>query len=501
MFRKIIRYFVLLGCCGTIHGLCAQTTDSLIVQKIKAEGMLHSKVMEHAFYLTDVNGPRLTNSPGLKKAEEWAVQTLKQWGLKNVNLEPFGDYGYGWQIRRSYIAMTAPYYHALIGVPRAWSGSTEGLTQSDVVLISPDSSEIKKYKDKLRDKAIIFDTNDTLSTSFTPDAYRLTAADIAAMDTPLVVHHITSKGRITWADKKRIDDLLFETGASIVLRKAWGKHGTVFTGWSADYAVDAHPVLPDMEVSGEDYLRMVRLLKAGHKVTVEADIQTSLNKETSTGYNVIAEIPGTDPKLKHEVVMLGAHIDSWHGATGATDNAAGVAVVMEAMRILKKLDIAPKRTIRLALWSGEEEGLWGSKGYVANHFGDKDHPKPEYYSISAYYNLDNGAGKIRGIYMQANPAVKPIFEKWLEPFHDLGAVTVANRIAISTDHIPFDAVGIPGFQFVQDKLEYFPRTHHSNQDTYDRLIADDLRQASVVLAAFVFNTAQYPVKIPRKKME
>jgi Zn-dependent M28 family amino/carboxypeptidase len=255
-------------------------------------------------------------------------------------------------------------------------------------------------------------------------------------------------------------------------------------------------------MSTEDINRLSRLLQAGQEVRVEMELQNTFLTADSVAYNVIAEIPGTDKELADEVVMLGAHIDSWHAATGATDNAAGVAVMMEAVRILKALNLQPRRTIRIALWSGEEQGIHGSRNYVKNHFGDVATMKlkSEHNRISAYYNLDNGAGRIRGIYLQNNDAVRPIFESWLAPFKDLGASTVTIRNTGSTDHIPFDAIGIPGFQFIQDPLEYGSRTHHTNMDTYDRVSKADLMQASVIVATFVYNTAMRQQMIPRKPL-
>jgi Zn-dependent M28 family amino/carboxypeptidase len=255
-------------------------------------------------------------------------------------------------------------------------------------------------------------------------------------------------------------------------------------------------------LSSDDYLRVQRLVEAGTKVELEADVKTKFFTDDLQGYNVIAEIPGTDPVLKDEIVMLGGHLDSWHGATGATDNAAGCAVMMEAVRILKALGVQPRRTIRIALWSGEEQGLFGSRNYVKNHFADRTtmELKPDHAKISAYYNVDNGSGKIRGVYMEGNKVAAPIFQQWLTPFNDMGAKTITLDPTSGTDHQSFDAVGIPAFQFIQDELEYDTRTHHTNMDTYDHLSPEDLKQAAVIVAAFVYNTAQRDEKIPRKEL-
>jgi Zn-dependent M28 family amino/carboxypeptidase len=276
----------------------------------------------------------------------------------------------------------------------------------------------------------------------------------------------------------------------------------LFTSNGASYKIDGEQVLPELEMGAEHIDRMIRLVEAGKEVTVEMEVRNSFNLNDSTEYNVVAEIPGTDKDLKAELVMLGGHMDSWHGATGATDNGTGTVVMMEVMRILKTLDIKPRRTIRIALWSGEEQGLLGSRGYVKKHLADPETMAlmPEHKLVSAYYNLDNGAGKIRGIYMQQNEMVRPYFEKWLEPFHDLGAKTVTIRNTGGTDHLSFDAVGVPGFQFIQDPLEYGSRTHHTNMDTYERAVPADLMQASVVIASFVYHTAMLDEKLPRKTL-
>jgi Zn-dependent M28 family amino/carboxypeptidase len=281
-----------------------------------------------------------------------------------------------------------------------------------------------------------------------------------------------------------------------------GNDGTIFVSGGPSYSKDAPEGPASLMLSSDDFLRMQRLVTSGVKVSIEADVRTKFYTDDIKGYNVLAEIPGTDPLLKDEIVMLGGHLDSWHGATGATDNAAGCAVMMEAVRIIKASGIQPRRTIRIALWSGEEQGLLGSRNYVKANFADpsKMELKPAHEKISAYYNLDNGTGRIRGIYLQGNKEATKLFAEWLAPFGDMGARTVTLNNTGGTDHLAFDAVGIPGFQFIQDELEYNTRTHHTNMDTYDHLAADDLKQASVIVAAFVLNTAQHDQKIPRKEL-
>ena len=509
---KMKKNLLLTGTLAFLLSTVSFAQDANITDKIKAEGMNNSKVMETAFYLTDVSGPRLSNSPGLKRAENWAVEKMKAMGLKNVALEPWGKFGKGWEIEKYYAAISTPYYHNIIASPKAWTTSTNGLIKSEIVLVKIDSiSDLAQYKGKLKGKIILTETANKLETSFKPDGKRYTDEELAEMTQP---QEARAGGRAPRdADfmqrmvkmremRQKTNDFLIQEGVGLILTYARGTHGTFFTSNGASYAEDALPVLPELEVGSEDFLRIQRLLKAGIKVEMEADIKTKFFDQDLMGYNVIGEIPGSDPKLKNEVVMLGGHLDSWHAATGATDNAAGCAVMMEAMRILQSLGLKPKRTIRIALWSSEEQGLFGSKGYVAKHFGDPKtmELKPEQEKISAYYNLDNGGGKIRGIYLQGNEAAGTIFSEWLKPFNTLGASTITSRNTGGTDHLSFDALGIPGFQFIQDGLEYNTRTHHSNEDSYDRLIEDDLKQASSVVASFVYNTSERVDKIPRKEL-
>lgn len=481
-----------------------------VIEKIRNEGLNNSKVMQTAFYLTDVAGPRLSNSPGLKRAEDWAVSTLTSYGLQNVKLEPWGKFGKGWEIQKNYAAITAPYYHAIVASPKAWTPGTNGPVKSEIILLKVDTiTDLDKFKGNLKGKIVIFDNGTALNTSFKADGSRYTDEELEKLANPPAEAPAAPRNSSQMSNfmkmralRTQVSEFLSSEGVGLVLSNGRGIHGTFFTSNGASYAEDAKPVSPEMEVSAEDYLRILRLVKAGIKVEFEADIQTKFFTQDTQGYNVIAEIPGTDKKLKDEVVMLGAHLDSWHAATGATDNAAGSAVMMEAVRIIKALNLKPRRTIRIALWSSEEQGLFGSRGYVASHFGDAKTMvlKPEQQKVSAYYNLDNGTGKIRGIYLQGNEAAGTIFKEWFEPFKDLGAGTVTIKNTGGTDHLSFDALGIPGFQFIQDGIEYGTRTHHTNMDTYDRLIEDDLKQASTIIAAFVYNTAQRDAMIPRKEL-
>jgi hypothetical protein len=303
--------------------------------------------------------------------------------------------------------------------------------------------------------------------------------------------------------QRRMNELINKEGPALILTMtARGNDGTIFVSSGGQYAKDAPEAPASVVLSSDDYLRIQRLIESGVPVKMEAEVKTKFFYDDLKGYNVIAEIPGTDPSLKEELVMLGGHLDSWHAATGATDNAAGCAVMMEALRILKATGFQPRRTIRIALWGGEEQGLHGSRNYVKNHFADpaKMVPTADHAKVSAYYNLDNGTGKIRGVYLQGNKEAGQIFSKWLEPFKDLGAATITINNTGGTDHLAFDGVGIPGFQFIQDPIEYDTRTHHTNMDTYDHLVPEDLKQAATIIASFVYHTAQRDQKIPRKAM-
>ncbi|MDO7849498.1 M20/M25/M40 family metallo-hydrolase [Hymenobacter sp. M29] len=488
----------------------AEKLDAAALAKIRDEGMNRSQVMQTAFYLTDVNGPRLANSDGLKRANEWTKAQLAKYGLANANIEAWGDFGRGWDIEKSYVAMTAPYYHALVGIPKAWTPSTPGPVRKQVVVMkAATEADLAQYKGQLRDKIVVMSVAAPLKPATEGAIRRYSDEDLKKMAEPAAASTRPTPDATMLASRKAmvamrtaLADMLVSEGAAGVLSARGGIYGTFNTSNGAPYAADAKPALPEIETAPEDQLRIIRLVEAGVPVEVEMETKTRFQTQDLKGYNVVAEIPGTDKKLKSEVVMLGGHLDSWHAATGATDNAAGCAVMMEAVRILKASGLKPRRTIRIALWGEEEEGLHGSRGYVKNHFADPAtmQLKPEHEKLAAYFNLDNGAGKIRGIYAQGNEAAAPIFQQWLAPFADLGASTVTLRNTGSTDHIAFDAVGLPGFQFIQDGLDYFPTTHHTNQDTYDRLIADDLKQASVVVASFVYDAAMRDQKLPRKPL-
>lgn len=514
--RKITAFMTALSISAV--AFAQNTPDAAMMARIREEGTKNSKVMDLAFHLTDVSGPRLTASPGFMRAANWAKDELTRMGLVNASIEPWGDFGKGWQQERCYVAMTAPYYFPIIAVPRAWTGSTPGkkMIKQEVVLIkAKDTLELMQYAGKLKGKIVMTWSTTQLKPSFEADGERFADSTLEKManaaGTPAANRpnrpQMDSATRAAFlsrgaVQRKMTEFFNNEKPALILSMNASGNDGTVFVSGGGQYQKDAVVGPASVMLSSDDYLRLQRLVEAGQPVQLEADVKTRFYTDDIKGYNVVAEIPGSDPTLKEELVMLGGHLDSWHGATGATDNAAGCAVMMEAVRILQTLNVHPRRTIRIALWSGEEQGLFGSRNYVKDHFGDpaKMELKPEQAKVSAYYNLDNGSGKIRGVYLQGNKAAGPIFQEWLQPFHDMGAKTVTINNTGGTDHLSFDAIGIPGFQFIQDALEYDTRTHHTNMDTYDHLVPDDLKQAAMIVAAFVYNTAQRDEKIPRKEL-
>jgi len=490
-----------------------ENLDLAMIQKIREEGLGRSQVMDIAFYLTDVNGPRLQGSPGFLKAAEWSRNKMCSWGLVNATLEPWGESGKGWELEKCYVALANPYYKPIIAFPKAWTGGSNGLKSCEVIYVNAkDTFDLKSLKENVSGKIILLKAAFTLETTYQPDARRFTEPDLKKMSdhkplteatrggVPGLINRINAGG---W-QMQMIDHIkayLKKKGAVAVLRAgSHGRDGTIFVSHGGLYATRSPENMLDIVIPVEDYNTIFRLVKKSIPVKMELEVQTHFDTTDTKGYNVIAEIPGTDSLLAEQVVMVGAHLDSWHASTGATDNAAGCAVMMEALRIIKAVGIRPRRTIRIALWGGEEQGLVGSANYVYNHFVDTRLKRlnKEGEKVSVYFNLDYGTGKIRGIYAQGNVAVKPIFHKWLQPFHDLGASVVTLESASSTDHSSFDRVNIPAFQFIQDPVEYNNRTHHTNIDSYDHLQPDDLKQAATIIAAFVFHAAQRDEMMPGK---
>ncbi len=481
------------------------------IAKIKTEGMENSQIEMIASYLTDVSGPRLTNSPGLKRASEWAVEEMKKWGLKNVALEPWGEFGKGWEVNKSYVAMTEPYYMPFIAVPKAWTGSTNGLVSGEVMLVDIQTEEdLEKYRGKLNGKIILVGDDYDVTATFEPDGNRYTDEELKEMEKYPAqsgrggdYSERYARYRAMREFRNKVNEFMANENAALIISARRGRHGTFFTSNGASYAPESEVASAEFEMAPE-YTNMIkRLLEKGIPVKLEAEIKTSFYEDDFKGYNVIGEIPGTDKTLKDEVVMIGGHLDSWHAGTGATDNASGCAVMLEALRIIKTLGLQPKRTIRIALWTGEEQGIHGSRNYVKNHFGDSETMalKPEHEKLSAYYNIDNGTGRIRGVYLQGNEGARPVFASWFNAMSDIVETpTITIRNTGGTDHLGFDAVGLPGFQFIQDEVEYNTRTHHTNMDLYDRLEIDDLKQMATVIAIITYHTAQRQDRMPRESI-
>jgi hypothetical protein len=482
--------------------------DLPMVQRIRKEGLENSKITDLLIYLCDVYGPRLPASPQYLKAGEWVVGKAKELGLENAQMESYGTFGRSWELQKFYAAMTAPQYMPLIAFPKAWTPGTNGVLKGNAVLLNVKKpADLDKYKGKLKDAIVLTLAAQDIPISFDPVASRFSDEDLKKLvlaPEPAARSPYAARMEEMIAQQQlqqAVTKFLQAEGAGVVLEPSrGGKDGTVFVSSGGSRTKGAVMPLPTVVVALEHYNRIARILQKDIPVAMEVEVQARFTEDDQPGYNVIAEIPGVDKKLKAELVMLGGHFDTWHSGTGATDDGAGCAVAFEAVRILKALGVQPRRTIRLAMWDAEEQGFVGSRGYVINHFFDraKKEKKPEYDKFAAYFNFDNGSGKIRGIYAQGNSAAAPIFEEWLKPVHDLGATTVTLRNTGGTDHLPFDAVGLPGFQFIQDELEYDTLTHHSNMDVYDHLSRGDLMQAATVMAWFVYNAAMREEKLPRK---
>jgi carboxypeptidase Q len=474
------------------------------VYRIKDEGLQRSKVMEIESYLTDVYGPRLTGSPNIREAADWAQKTLRDWGLAKIHLETF-PFGRGWQNQRFVAMAVAPRAYPLTGFPIAWTPGTNGpITGNAVVANIQNQDDFAKFRGTLRGKFVLLSPLRTVAAQFDAPGRRFTDSELAELTRQPAAR---GRGNLPDADararaaafelKKR--QFWVDEGVAALLSASRGDGGTFFVqGQSPD--PKAPPSAPQVVLAIEQYGRIVRTLQKDIPVTLEMDIANKFYDDDLNAFNLLAELPGTDKA--DEIVMIGAHFDSWHAGTGATDNAAGSAVMMEAMRILKAAGLKPRRTVRLALWGGEEEGLLGSAAYVREHFADRQTMalKAEHAKVSAYYNVDNGTGAIRGVYLQGNEAVAPIFQSWTDPFRNVGMTTLTIRNTGGTDHLSFDAVGLPGFQFIQDPVEYDSRTHHSNQDVYERIQADDMMRNAVIVATFAYSTANRDDKLPRKPL-
>ena len=499
--------------------IAQERIDLSIVHRIRAEAFENSKVMEHLFWLTDVNGPRVQSSPNYVAACNWAVKQLQEYGL-SAKLEKWGPFGRGWTYTHFEAHILEPQYAPIIGFPLAWSPGTNGtVTGEPMQAIINTEADIEKFKGKLKGKIVLVSPLRDLAMHLTPDGKRYTDDDLAKealapepgqslfrMGPPSGQPGAPRNMMQMRELRNKINKFFSEEAPAVVVQSGTGAsdEGTVF-GSQAGSRDKKDPLIPPtIVIAPEHYNRLIRLLD--HKVPVKLaiNVEAKMIDDSDDSVQVISELEGG--KKKDEIVMLGAHFDSWQGGTGATDNGVGSAVMIEAMRILKEITkqngVKLDRTVRLGLWGGEEEGLLGSRAYVKEHFADPEKMKTteEHAKIAGYFNYDNGSGKIRGIYLQGNDMARPIFEKWIEPFKDLGVTTVTIRNTGGTDHQSFDAVGLPGFQFIQDPLEYNARTHHSNMDVYDRAQKGDLMQAAAVIASFAYNTAMRDEMLPRKPL-
>ena len=582
-------------CLATVPGASAQSTNTNAntgsrrsgtndpIARIRDEGLNRSEVMKTLSYLSDVIGPRLTGSPNMKRANEWTREKMASWGLANAQIEPWGHFGRGWSLKRFSAQVIEPQAIPLIASPKAWTpGFDQPLTADVIYIDAKTEADLEKFQGKLKGAIVLASPAREVRARFEPLASRISESNLLRLanagpaDTRTFFPGRTTGtnaastnaprsgfagggrgGGSTNVSSARILSFVAKEGAALVLTPSGeGDGGTIFVASASIpgaerrsgtnppptamagaprqsvWATNAPAIPAQIAVATEDYNRLVRMIQQGEKLRMTVDLQVQFHDEDLMAYNTIAEIPGSD--LEEEVVMIGAHLDSWHVGTGATDNGAGVAATMEAMRILKALDLKPRRTIRIGLWSGEEEGLLGSRAYVTKHFGyytnmsnsvssasrsprdESNNPRRrssstnaparklvrqrDYEKFSAYFNLDNGTGKIRGVYMQNNEAVRPLFRKWLQPFYDLGAETLTYGNTRGTDHESFDGIGLPGFQFIQDPIEYWTRTHHSNADVFDRIQADDMKQAATIMAAFLYHAATMDEKLPRKPL-
>lgn len=501
-----------------------EPVDLGMINRIREEGFHRSQVMDTAFQLTDVLGPRLTGSPELKAANDWTRKQFESWGLVNAHLEGY-PFGRGWSYSSVQVRMVAPRTVPLLALPKAWAPGTNGPVRGEVTRVDiKTEKDFDRYRGKIAGKVLLLEDLGKFEEPDNPAFRRWAAADLERIGTFKVPNEdgrddrrrrAIERGKV----RKALNEFLEKEKVVATVEPSSLTNGIIRVSGGGSYTAGESVGVPALVMAAEHYNEVLRLIQDGEKVQIEVDVAARYHDDDPQAYNTIAEIPGTDKK--DEIVMAGAHLDSWHAGTGATDNGAGSAVVMEAARILKALGVKPRRTIRFALWTGEEEGLIGSRMYVKQHFAtrpenkdpkQKDLPeflrtevwpiqvKPEHAKIAAYFNLDNGTGKVRGIYAEENAAVRPIFEAWIAPFADLGVATLTPQPTGGTDHMSFDRVGLPGFQFIQDPMDYESRTHHTNLDTYDHLRREDLMQASVVMASFLYNAAMRPEPLPRKPM-
>jgi len=473
------------------------------IYAIKAEGLQRSQVMDIASYLTDVHGPRVTGTPAIKAAADWTIEKMKSWGLANTALEDWGTFGRGWTNDRFVAHLIAPRRMPLIGHPKAWTPGTGGPRQGDVAMaVLATDADLETFRGQLRGKYVLTAAEREVAALFAAPAVRHSDADLDALARQPVTPPRRSRPAAANAaefNRKRMEFLLNE-GVLATIEPGRGDGGTVFVQSGGSRNASDPQSVPQIVLAVEHYNQLVRILDRKIPVRLELDVANTFHDQTQTAFNVVGEIPGTD--RADELVMIGAHFDSWHAGTGATDNASGSAVMLEAMRILKATGLPLRRTVRIALWTGEEQGLLGSRAYVDTHFVERSTMtlRPGHSKLSAYFNMDNGTGAFRGIYLQGNERLAPVFRAWMEPFENMGMTTLSIRNTGGTDHVAFDEGGLPGFQFIQDWVEYNSRTHHSSMDVYDRLQAADLMQNAVIVASFVYHAANRDELLPRKPL-
>jgi carboxypeptidase Q len=527
--KKVVSAFAVLVLVGvsTLPAFSQEKVDLEMISRIRYEGFRNSKIMDIASGLMDGIGPRLTGSPNVKRANEWTRDQLTAFGLSNAHLESWGPFGRGWSNEYVNVRMTSPDTTTLVAYAKAWTPGTNGAVKAKCIRVKiEEKKDFDKYRGKLAGMVAIFGPDGEVKTPTQAFFNRLTDKDLADIGQYQIPNEKTAFRFQQYLKRlqfqKELNKFLADEKVLAIVDHGYGNFGggAVFVQSGGTWKTGETTTVPAVTVALEQWDRIARLLDQKKDVELELNVTSTFYDNDPMQYNTIAEIPGGDKK--DEVVMVGAHLDSWHSGTGATDNGAGTVVMMEAMRILKVLDIKPRRTVRIGLWTGEEQGLLGSQYYVQQHFGSRppiDDPdfkglptllrrqagpvtvKPEQAKLSVYFNVDNGSGKLRGVYLQENEAVAPIFEAWMEPFKDLGMTTLTMRNTGGTDHQSFDAVGIPGFQFIQDPLDYETRTHHSNMDVYDRLQPEDLKQAAVIVASFVYEAAMRDQAFPRKPIE
>ena len=501
--KKVIFIVALLGLMLGGSTAKAQVAESAEwASKIKAEGLGHSQIEELSQFMTDYLGSRLTASQQKRRADKLVVGKLTEMGLSHPRSEFAMEFTRGgWDVVKTYAAMVTPYYCAFSVNPKAWSGSTDGLVRGECMIFNVQTKEdLEKYRGKVAGKILLMPSTQNYEMKFEPLANRYTEEQLEALTTD---NRADARGRFrggrmpfdfrAMMELRQLTAQFYATEKPLCIVTSSGSYN-VPSGTGVNYkAGDPEPV-PEITMPLEDHGRMVRLIEKGNKVEMELELINQFTNDCEVR-NIYAEIPGTDPKLKDEIVLIGGHFDSWHGGTGAADNASGCIVMMEAIRILKQLGFKPRRTIRLALWGGEEQGLYGSRGYMEQYLQKGDKKLPGFDKFALYLNMDNGSGRFRGIYLERNDGAFPFFEAWMKPIESLGFQYLSPRTTGGTDHQTFTRVGLPAYQFIQDELEY-GRTYHTIMDTYERLSLSDLKVDATIVAWLVACAANDPGRIP-----